>query len=202
MNEVADRIDLTRLKDSLDHVLRDFYKAIYHMHKGEYERSVRNLEKVAGSEASHDLAVSCRKCADLWMPWVVERVRGPRDALMVLDKMESVLDPKLRYYFLTYRASLMYKLGDHHGSSESYGRFLDEVLGNEEFPLHLKNTISESLEAAKEGHIQKATDNFQRIMELTRLNRDLIRDEMPYVDVDHHLLSAIYSVFYGRSLKK
>jgi hypothetical protein len=136
------------------------------------------------------------------MPWIVERVRGPREALSILDSMERDLDPRLRYYFLTYRASLMYKLGDHKGSSEAYGRFLEQVLDNAEFPLQLKSTIQESLESARDGQIQKATDNFQRIMELTRLNRDSIRDEMPYVDVDHHILSAIYSVFYGRNIKK
>jgi tetratricopeptide (TPR) repeat protein/DNA-binding MarR family transcriptional regulator len=202
MNEVSDRIDVSRMCDGDDRILGDFFKAVHHMQKGEYERSVRYLEKVVESAPQGDLPISCRSCANLWIPYVTERVMGPKEALSILDRLETDLDPKLRYYFLTYRASLMYKLGDHHGSSEAYGRFLSAVLDNPEFPAQLKNTIEESLGYAREGQIQKATDNFQRIMELTRLNRDSIRDEMPYVDVDHHLLSAIYSVFYGRNIKK
>jgi hypothetical protein len=54
------------------------------------------------------------------------------------------------------------------------------------------------LKKAKDGSIQVATDNFQRIMELTASNRDVLREEMPFVDVDHHLLSAIYSLYHGR----
>ncbi|MDG6226131.1 MAG: ATP-binding protein [Candidatus Thermoplasmatota archaeon] len=183
-------------------ILQSFYHAFNHIHRGEHERSIRYLNMVSGSEPRGDLASACRIAARFWMPWAVERVKGPAEALSILDGFTGDIDQRMRYYFLTYRASLMYKLGDHKGSSDAYGKFLEEVLANEEFPLQLKETVSESMKNAREGQIQKATDNFQKIMELTRANRDLVREMMPFVDVDHHLLSAIYSVFYGRKIRK
>jgi len=180
----------------------DFYRAIMHIHRGEFERALRSLERVSRNEGEDDLDRAMALCSLFWLPWTIERIKGPEEALEKLDSIDGLISDKLRYYFLTYRASLMYKLGNHKGSSDAYGRFLDEVMSNEEFPLQLKEVIKGSLEVARTGGIQKATDNFQRIMELTRTNRDLIREEMPFVDVDHHLLSAIYSVFYGRNIKK
>lgn len=191
-----------RDKDDDRSIIQNLYLAYFHFNKGEHERSIKYLERISSSDPKEDLASACKLAARFWMPWAIERVKGPSEALFILDGLTEHIDQRMRYYFLTYRASLMYKLGDHKGSSEAYGSFLEEVLSNEEFPIQLKETVSESMKNAREGQIQKATDNFQKIMELTRANRDLVREMMPFVDVDHHLLSAIYSVYYGRKIEK
>ena len=72
---------------------------------------------------------------------------------------------------------------------------------SEDLPIQLKEVTEEALREAENGNIHNATDNFQKIMELIQSNREALREEMPFVDMDHHILSAIYSVFYGRSVK-
>ena len=153
-------------------------------------------------KAKNDLSKAVKLALKLWIPWLEEKVNGPEKAMKALEDLDNKLIPeKLSYYFRVYKASLLYKLGDHKGAAEAYKDFLTSIMENEDLPLKLKNVTSEALETAESGEIHKSTDNFQKIMELTRANRDALSEEMPYVDVDHHLLSAIYSVYYGRSVK-
>ena len=170
--------------------------------RNDMKRALSLAKKGDEFEAGSDLTDAVKLSLKLWTPWLEEKVNGPEKAMKSLDDIEEGSIPdKLSYYFRVYKASLLYKLGDHKGAASAYREFLDRIMENEDLPLKLKEVTRSALESAESGEIHKSTDNFQKIMELTRANRDALSEEMPFVDVDHHLLSAIYSVYYGRSVK-
>ncbi len=94
------------------------------------------------------------------------------------------------------RASLYYKLGDHNGASDIYDRFLKDLIDNDDLPMHLRKSIDDTVNEAMVGGIQEALERFQKLMELIGPNISILKESMPFVDVDHHLLSAIYSAYY------
>ncbi|MGA1819751.1 MAG: ATP-binding protein [Thermoplasmatota archaeon] len=178
---------------------KDFLRSVMDILEDDHEKALKRFSKISKREGKDDITRAIIECVRLWTPFLEERVNGPEKALEVMDSMKiDTIPPRLRYYFHVTRASLMYKMGDHKGAAGAYKTFLDAIIENEELPGKLKDSIRDSLEKAKGGSIQVATDNFQRIMELTSSNRDVLREEMPFVDVDHHLLSAIYSLYHGR----
>lgn len=193
-------IDTLPSKMSPDRMMmREFLLGLLDFLEDEHERTLQRFKKIGEHACTEDTACAIKECVKLWMPFLVEKVKGPDDALATLGSLNMDEVPrKLNYYFLVTRASLLYKMGDHNGASGAYKEFLDAIMGNEELPGKLKDTLNSSLIKAEGGSIQVATDNFQNIMELTAANRDVLKEEMPYVDVDHHLLSAIYSLYHGR----
>ncbi|MGA1822701.1 MAG: AAA family ATPase [Thermoplasmatota archaeon] len=187
--------DRSRIYDGSVTILKD-------VSDNEYLRGLNKLKETVKFKAGDDLASSMISALRIWYPWLEEKVNGPEKALKVLDKMDpDEIPKKLAYYFQVFRASLLYKLGDHRGASRSYRAFLDRILGSEDLPIQLREVTENALREAEEGNIHHATDNFQKIMELIQSNREALREEMPFVDMDHHILSAIYSVYYGRSVK-
>lgn len=192
-----------QLKDltTVEKMQRDLIDAGYQYLEGEFERSLKIIEYIEAVEFEGDdeMAKTIIDCARLWKPFIEERVVGPEKALASIENIEEEAIPeRLRYYFMVTRASLKYKMGDHKGASEEYRNFLDTIIKSEDLPIQLKDSLSEALDKAEKGSIQVATDSFQKIMDLTGSNKDTLREELPYVDVDHHLLSAIYSLYHGR----
>ncbi len=191
------------LPKSLSHVekaQKDLIEMMSEVLDGDNEKALKILENLSKikDEDPEDLR-SIKECARIWKPYLEERVNGPEKALNEIKKIDlDKIPERLRYYFLVTRASLRYKTGDHEGASKAYREFLDTLINNEDLPVQLKDAITDALKKAEEGSIQVATDNFQKIMELTNSNRDTLKEELPYVDVDHHLLSAIYSLYHGR----
>ena len=178
----------------------DFIKATSSIFEGDFTSALETMRGLSKAQkGGDDLASSIRDCSRLWLPYLEEKVNGPDAALKALEDISAEKVPqRLRYYFLVTRAALRYKMGDHVGASSVYREFLESLLTCEELPVLLKDSIKASLEKAEMGSIHDATDNFQKILNLTQTNRDILREELPYVDVDHHLLSAIYSLYYGR----
>jgi shikimate kinase len=177
----------------------DLIELSWQIMEGENDEALRILERLEMIEhKDNEILKTIRSCAIIWKPFVEERVHGPENALRLLKKMdEESIPEKLKYYFQVTKASLMYKIGDHKGASKVYRSFLDSIVNNEDLPVQMKEAVRDALEKAESGSIQVATDNFQKIMDLTGSNRDILREELPYVDVDHHLLSAIYSLYHG-----
>lgn len=177
---------------------KEFLLSLQDMLDNDHEGALKRFKSMENL-IHDDLSDALIECVKLWTPFLAEKVNGPEDALSSLDNLKKEdIPPKLRYYFLVFRASLLYKMGDHAGASSAYKEFLDAILDNEDLPGKLKDSVRSSLSTAEGGSIQIATDNFQKIMELTAANRDVLKEELPYVDVDHHLLSAIYSMYHGR----
>jgi hypothetical protein len=194
------RKKLPRKLNSLDKARRDLIDMMSEVLDGDNEKALRMLDGLSGiEEGDSEELRSIRECARIWKPYLEERVNGPEKALNEIKKIDlDKIPERLRYYFLVTRASLRYKTGDHEGASKAYREFLDTLINNEDLPVQLKDAITDALKKAEEGSIQVATDNFQKIMELTNSNRDTLKEELPFVDVDHHLLSAIYSLYHGR----
>jgi len=184
----------------VEEVEKEFLWSVMEMLEDDHGSALKRFETISKmKKGKDDITMAIMECVRLWTPFLEERVNGPEKALEVLESMKlDTIPPRLRYYFHVTKASLMYKMGDHKGAAGAYKTFLDAMIENEELPGKLKDSIRDSLDKAKGGSIQIATDNFQRIMELTASNRDVLREEMPFVDVDHHLLSAIYSLYHGR----
>jgi len=190
---------LPKNMSSVEEMQKDFLTGVLDILDEDFEKALKRFEKMGAIKGKDDLSRSISECIRLWKPYLEEKVNGPERALEVLGKMDvNSVPSRLKYYFHVTKASLLYKMGDHGGAAKAYKTFLDAIIENEDLPGKLKESIEDSLEKAKKGSIQVATDNFQRIMELTASNRDVLREEMPFVDVDHHLLSAIYSLYHGR----
>ena len=189
--------DLTDLEEAQ----RDMVEMSWNVIEGNNETALSILKNLSKIDAKKDdMLASIVECARLWKPFLEERVNGPEDSLKALDSIDMDHVPERSiYYFTVTRASLKYKMGDHKGASEAYRIFLDSIVNNNSLPAQLKESITDALERAESGSIQVATEYFQKIMDLTRSNRDILREELPFVDVDHHLLSAIYSLYHGRT---
>jgi AAA+ ATPase superfamily predicted ATPase len=178
---------------------KEFLTAVMDILDENFNKALKRFNKIREKKGKDDITTSILECIRLWTPYLEEKVNGPDKALKVINMLDlDSIHIRLRYYFHVTKASLLYKMGDHEGAANAYKTFLDAIIENEELPGKLKESIQDSLKKAKDGSIQVATDNFQRIMELTASNRDVLREEMPFVDVDHHLLSAIYSLYHGR----
>ncbi|MBN1389419.1 MAG: AAA family ATPase [Candidatus Thermoplasmatota archaeon] len=181
-----------------EEVQRSFLTAVIDILEDDHSGALKLFGKIGEMSGGDDITRSIMECVRLWTPYLEERVNGPQKALEALDELEvGTIPQRLRYYFHVTRASLLYKMGDHKGAATAYRTFLDAIIENVELPIKLKETLLDSMDKAKIGSIQVATDNFQRILELTSSNRDVLGEEMPFVDVDHHLLSAIYSLYHG-----
>jgi len=169
-----------------------------HEIRDESEQALERYRAVSAYKDGEDLAGSLIRACRLWVPHMEEKVEGPKKALETLKNIDEEIIPRqLKYYFMINKASLYYKSGDHKGAYKIYNRFLSDLTGNEELPLHLRNSIEEAVKEAKKGSIQGAMDRFQKMMELIQANRTTLKESMPYVDVDHHLLNAIYVAYYG-----
>ncbi|MFO8050682.1 MAG: ATP-binding protein [Thermoplasmatota archaeon] len=185
--------------DPKHRMMKDFMYSLIDIRDDDFEIALKRFRKIDIKEPKDDITRAIADCVKLWTPYLMEKVEGPGKSLKALERIDDEKIPKkLRYYFMVTKASLLYKLGNHEAASEAYKDFLGAIKSNEELPEKLKEYIDSSLARAEDGSIQVATDNFQKIMELTTANRDVLREEMPYVDVDHHLLSAIYSSYHGR----
>ncbi|MBN1539885.1 MAG: AAA family ATPase [Candidatus Thermoplasmatota archaeon] len=199
----AGRNTLKELPSSMtavEELEKRFLIAVMDILEDDHEKALKAFYRILadGIEGMDDLTGSIKECIRLWSTYLEERVHGPEKALAAIEELEvETIPPRLRYYFHVTKASLLYKMGDHKGAAGAYKTFLAAIIDNEELPLKLKESLQDSMEKARGGSIQVATDNFQRIMELTASNRDVLREEMPFVDVDHHLLSAIYSLYHG-----
>ncbi len=165
--------------------------------KGDHEASLEHFRSTASGRSKEDLTSSSIRAARLWIPFLEEKVDGPGKALETIEALpEKEIPPNLRYYFMITRASLYYKLGDHEGASRIYDRFLKDLINNEDLPIHLRKSIDDTVNKALEGGIQEALERFQKLMELIGPNISILKEGMPFIDVDHHLLSAIYSSYY------
>jgi hypothetical protein len=185
--------------NDIEKVQKDLIEVGWLFLEGDLEDALTLLDRISKMKDEDEMINSIIHCSKLWKPYIEERVTGPENALKSIDEMKEDLIPeRLRYYFMVTRASLKYKMGDHKGASEEYRTFLGKIIDNEDLPMQLKESLSEALEKAEEGSINVATDSFQKIMDLTGSNREILKEELPYVDVDHHLLSAIYSLYHGR----
>lgn len=179
---------------------KDLIDMMWEILEGNNEKALKVLVRLSGmDDDGNEALMSIKECARIWRPFLEERVNGPKEALKAIENLGlDTVQGRLRYYFLVTKASLKYKIGDHKGASQVYRVFLDALVNNQDLPVKLKESITDVLKSAEEGSIQVATDNFQKIMELTGSNKDTLKEELPYVDVDHHLLSAIYSLYHGR----
>ncbi|HHD15871.1 MAG: hypothetical protein DRN37_08765 [Thermoplasmata archaeon] len=167
--------------------------------EGKEDHTLKTLKEISRMDAKDEEQSLVVNCARIWIHHIEERVNGPENAMNALDSLRKEGVPEgLDYYMQVKKASLLYKMGDHKGASKQYRTFLDSIINNDEFPDRLRSSVREAVEKAEKGSIQEATDQFQKIMELTVANRELLREELPFVDVDHHLLSAIYSLYHGR----
>ncbi len=180
----------------------EFIKMLLNIADGDHGKALITARKVCKDDTSKDpLIGSMRACCSLWLPYLIEKALGPEEGLKAIKAIDEADVPdRSRYYLLVTRASLMYKVGDHKGASEAYSRFLDAIMDNEDLPTQLREILKDAVVRANKGSIKEATDQFQRIMALTGANKDILREEMPYVDIDHHLLSAIYSLHYVKGV--
>ncbi len=178
-------------------ILGDLLTGSLEFLKGNDEASLDHLRKAASGRSKDDLTSSSIRAAGLWIPFLEEKVEGPEKALKSIDALsEKDIPPNLRYYFMITRASLDYKLGDHKGACEIYDKFLKDLIDNDDLPMHLRKSIDDTINEAMEGGIHEALEKFQKLMELIGPNISILKESMPFVDVDHHLLSAIYSSYY------
>jgi hypothetical protein len=177
---------------------KDFIHMLLNIADGYHAKALVTARKVCRAGSENDpLIGSMRACCELWLPFIIEKALGPEEGLKAMEAVdEDDVPERMRYYILVTKASLMYKVGDHKGASKAYMKFLDAITGNEDLPVQLRDILKDAVSRAAKGSIKEATDQFQRIMSLTSANRDILREEMPFVDIDHHLLSAIYSLHY------
>jgi len=186
-------------KDPANKERKDFIRMLLNIADGNYGKALITARKVCKYRAADDdtLIGSMRACCGLWLPHLIDKELGPEEGLKAMEAIdEDVVPERMRYYLLVTKASLMYKVGDHKGASVAYSEFLNAITGNEDLPVQLKDILNDIVSKTNRGSIKEATDQFHRIMALTSANRDILREEMPYVDIDHHLLSAIYSLHY------